>query len=51
MDEETADHMMQGVRRILSRGTLTDRDVRILMGIARQMDWCAKELRKMREFS
>lgn len=51
MTDDTAEHMMQGVRRILSRGTLTDRDVRILMGIARQMDWCAEELRKHREFS
>ena len=51
MDAETAEHMMAGVRRIFSRGTLTDRDVRILLGIAQQADWCAEELRKHREFS
>lgn len=50
MDNDTSDHMMQGVRRILSRGSLTDRDVRILMGIARQTDWVADELRKHRDF-
>jgi tRNA/rRNA methyltransferase len=51
MEADNAFHMMQGLRRILSRGALTDRDVRILMGIARQADWCASELRKYREFS
>lgn len=51
MEPDNAFHMMQGVRRIFSRGTLTDRDVRILMGIARQADWCASELRKHRDFS
>ena len=50
MDDETSEHMMQGVRRILSRGGLTDRDVRILIGIARQADWVADELRKFRDF-
>ena len=50
MDADTSEHMMQGVRRILSRGSLTDRDVRILMGIARQADWVADELRKHRDF-
>ncbi len=40
--EEKMDHMMRGVRRILSRGTLTENDVKILMGIARQTSWAAK---------
>jgi tRNA/rRNA methyltransferase len=40
--EDNADHMMQGVRRILSRGTLTISDVHILMGIARQTLWAAR---------
>jgi len=39
--EEKMDHMMRGVRRILSRGTLTENDVKILMGIARQTSWAA----------
>ena len=41
MAEDKADHMMYGIRRILSRGTLTVDDVRILMGIARQSMWAA----------
>jgi tRNA/rRNA methyltransferase len=39
MEPDKAAHMMQGVRRILTRGRLSDDDVRILMGIARQMEW------------
>jgi tRNA/rRNA methyltransferase len=46
MKEEKAEHMMLGLRRILSRGRLTDADVRILMGIARQTQWCAEQARK-----
>ncbi|MBN1557268.1 MAG: TrmJ/YjtD family RNA methyltransferase [Lentisphaerae bacterium] len=42
MDETKADHMMLGLRRVWSRGTLTVDDVRILMGIARQMQWAAR---------
>ncbi len=48
MEAEKAQHMMLGLRRILSRGQLTDADVRILMGIARQAQWCAGELAKHR---
>jgi len=39
--EEKMDHMMRGWRRILSRGTLNENDVKILMGIARQASWAA----------
>ena len=42
MKEDKAKHMMLGVRRILSRGTLTEADVQILMGIARQTRWFAQ---------
>ena len=42
MKDDKADHMMMGLRRILSRGTLTSDDVRILMGVARQATWAAK---------
>ena len=42
MKNDKADHMMMGLRRILSRGTLTENDVKILMGIARQAQWAAK---------
>ena len=42
MKEDMADHMMMGFRRILSRGQLTVDDVNILMGIARQAVWAAR---------
>ena len=48
MEPHTAEHMMLGIRRILSRGTLTERDVRILMGIARQTQWCVDEVERLR---
>ncbi len=41
MEKEKADHMMFGLRRILSRGTLSSADVKILMGMARQAQWAA----------
>ena len=39
MEEEKADHMMQGFQRIFSRGVKTFADVRILMGVSRQTAW------------
>ncbi|HIE10693.1 MAG TPA: RNA methyltransferase [Kiritimatiellae bacterium] len=45
VNEEKADHMMMGLRRILSRGPLTVADVKILMGIARQAQWCGATVR------
>ena len=39
MEEEKADHMMLGLRRVFSRGALTVDDVKILMGVARQTAW------------
>ena len=46
MDEQKAGHMMLGLRRIFSRGHLSVNDVRILIGIARQTQWCAGEMRR-----
>lgn len=46
MDQHTADHMMLGLRRIFSRGQLSENDVRILIGIGRQTQWCAGEMRR-----
>ena len=43
MEDDKADHMMMGLRRILSRGTLTVDDVHILMGMARQSLWAARQ--------
>ncbi len=45
MDEEKADHMMQGIQRIFSRGAFSADDVNILMGVARQADWAARHPR------
>ena len=42
MKLDKADHMMQGVQRVFSRGAITRDDVDILMGMARQADWAAK---------
>lgn len=39
MNEDKADHMMLGLRRVWSRGKMTVDDVNILMGVARQMKW------------
>ena len=49
MDEEKAQHMMLGLRRVFSRGPLTVDDVNILMGVARQTLWCAREMIKCRQ--
>ena len=43
MEEAKADHMMLGLRRIFGRNPLTDDDVRIMMGIARQVLWKARD--------
>jgi tRNA/rRNA methyltransferase len=42
MKEDKADHMMQGVQRIFSRGTFSEDDVAIMMGVARQADWASQ---------
>lgn len=49
MKEDKADHMMLGLRRIFSRGTLTEDDVRILMGMAKQSAWAARNAERVRE--
>lgn len=43
MEEDKADHMMLALRRILSRGSLTEDDVRILMGMAKQSSWAGNK--------
>lgn len=45
-EPQKLEHMMLGLRRIFSRGKLTDNDVKILLGIARQTRWVAAELKK-----
>lgn len=46
MTPEKGGHMMMGIRRIFSRGTLTDADVRILIGMAQQALWSENQRRK-----
>ncbi|MCC5845721.1 MAG: hypothetical protein JJU05_15845 [Verrucomicrobia bacterium] len=41
-DEDKLNHMMMGLRRIFSRGAVTENDVKIMLGLARQCDWAAK---------
>ena len=43
MKEDKADHMMQGVQRVFSRGVYSEDDVAIMMGVARQADWAARK--------
>ena len=39
MGDDQADHMMQGVHRIFSRGVFTKDDAAIMLGVARQALW------------
>ncbi len=43
MKADKANHMMQGVGRVFSRGAVTRDDLDILMGMARQADWAARQ--------
>ncbi|MDD5679263.1 MAG: RNA methyltransferase [Kiritimatiellae bacterium] len=45
MEPDKAQHMMLGIRRVFARGALSEDDVRILMGIARQTRWYADHQR------
>ena len=49
MKEDKARHMMLGIRRVLSRGAFTEDDVRIMMGIAKQTQWCANQMKETSE--
>jgi tRNA/rRNA methyltransferase len=42
MDEHKADHMMLGLRRVFGRGAVTEDDVHIVMGVARQVGWALR---------
>lgn len=48
MEPDKADHMMQGIRRLMGRGAQTEDDVRIMMGIARQTEWAVEHLHEKR---
>ena len=47
-EKEKLDHMMLGLRRIFSRGKLTENDAKILLGLAKQSRWAAAELARLR---
>jgi tRNA/rRNA methyltransferase len=40
-------HIMRSIRRLLSKSEMTPRDVKILRGIARQMDWYIEQGREL----
>ena len=46
MDEQKADHMMQGFQRIFSRGVRTDPDASIMLGAAHQLSWAGRHAKK-----
>jgi tRNA/rRNA methyltransferase len=43
LDSDNPEHMLLAFRRILGRAGLEDKDVRILTGMFRQIEWYAKE--------
>ncbi len=43
LDSENPEHMLLAFRRILGRGGLEDKDVRILTGMFRQIEWYANQ--------
>jgi tRNA/rRNA methyltransferase len=48
IDLQNPDHWMLNIRRFLSRVPLRAREVRVIRGICRQMDWYTKQLEKLR---
>jgi len=42
------EHIMFSIRRLLGEAALDDRDVRIFLAMARQMEWCAEAARRGR---
>jgi tRNA/rRNA methyltransferase len=49
IDPQNPEHWMLNIRRFLSRVPLRARDVRIIRGICRQMDWYARQLEEARK--
>ena len=43
LDPQNPDHIMFALRRIFGRAGLLERDVRILLGLARQIEWYARD--------
>ena len=49
IDSQNPEHWMLNIRRFLSRLPLRAREVRIIRGVCRQMDWHTEQLEKMRK--
>jgi tRNA/rRNA methyltransferase len=43
LDSENPEHMLLALRRVLGRAGLEDKDVRILTGLFRQIEWYAEK--------
>jgi len=44
LDESNPDHILRSFRRIFGKNGLTERDVRILRGLWRRIDWLNAQL-------
>ncbi len=49
IDPQNPEHWMHNIRRFLSRLPLRAREVRIIRGVCRQIDWYTEQLEKLRE--
>jgi tRNA/rRNA methyltransferase len=49
MDPQNPEHWMINIRRFLSRLPLRAREVRIIRGVCRQIDWYTEQLEKLRK--
>jgi tRNA/rRNA methyltransferase len=49
IDPQNPEHWMHNIRRVLSRLPLRAREVRIIRGVCRQIDWYTEQLEKLRK--
>ena len=49
IDQQNPEHWMLNIRRFLSRFPLRAREVRIIRGVCRQIDWYTEQLEKLRK--
>jgi len=49
IDRQNPDHWMRNFRRFLSRLPLRAREVRVIRGICRQIDWYTKQMERMKQ--
>ena len=48
IDKQNPEHWMLNIRRFLSRLPLRAREVRVIRGVCRQIDWYTEQLEKTR---